>query len=310
MPENTLLVFTYRSTKAILEERGVQAWVLDPARAQRCAYIVCTRNRHFPDAVPSKQEGAAEPHGTAFLVGKITRVEPSPEIPGRYIVRFDRYAALESQQAVWPGSQNPVRYVKDINDLNINPHTLKWCAVSTKNDFRRMMSEAENARACFGVWRTLDLSKGDPRRLNAMNDLTYVDFFHVTMWGTLTLAFLSLGKIFDRPKSALNLRNAAQNLNDNELIRDVDKLYDERKAVIEKIKCIRNKSVAHNDRRKDEPSLFREVGITPDEMEHLIEDVCKILNAAARRVPSLNRIPDDLRFKNAVYSLLDKLGNG
>ena len=135
MPEDTLMVFTYRSLTSILEDGGAQAWVLDPERAQRCTYIVCARNRHFRDADPAKQNGAVEPHGTAFLVGRITIVEDAPDIRGRYIVRFCKYATLAPgtfPQAKWPGSQNPVRYVKDIAKLGIDPDTLKWHAIKSR----------------------------------------------------------------------------------------------------------------------------------------------------------------------------------
>ena len=178
-----------------------------------------------------------------------------------------------------------------------------------RNDLLRMMREASDARANFRVWRTLDLSKGDRKRSNAMNDWTYVDFFHVVIWGTQALAFLSLGKIFDRSKGALKLRDIVRGLDDDELSRDVDELYNEHGEAIEKSKRIRNMSVAHNDKSMDERSLFDEVGITPNELERLIGDVCRILNGAARRESFPNRIPDDLRFKNAVHGLLDKLGN-
>ena len=47
-------------------------------------------------------------------------------------------------------------------------------------------------------------------RLNAMNDLTYVDFFHLTIWGTQQHAFLSLNKVFDQSKGALKFRELAQ----------------------------------------------------------------------------------------------------
>lgn len=154
------------------------------------------------------------------------------------------------------------------------------------------------------------MSKGDKKRLSAINDLTHVDFFHVTVWGTQRLAFLSLGKIFDQSRGALKLRDLVRKLNDTQLSNDVDTLYDEHEAVIEQIRRIRNESVAHNDRNTDERSLFEEVGITPNEMEHLIEDVCRILNGAGRKESFPIPIPDDLRFKNAVHGLLDKLGNG
>ena len=109
--------------------------MLDPERARRCTYIVGTRNRHFRDADPDKQEGAHEPHGTAFLVGRITAVYDAPDMFGRYIVRFKKYATLTpetSPRARWPGTQNPVRYVKDIAKLGIDPHTLEWHTVKSQ----------------------------------------------------------------------------------------------------------------------------------------------------------------------------------
>ena len=139
MPEDAVMVFTYRSLKSILDDGGAQAWVLDPERAQRCTYIVCTRNRHFRDADPVKQNGAVEPHGTAFLVGRITNVDDAPDIPRgyprRYIVRFCKYATLAPgtfPHAKWPGTQNPVRYVPDIARLGIDPDALEWEAVKSR----------------------------------------------------------------------------------------------------------------------------------------------------------------------------------
>ena len=172
-----------------------------------------------------------------------------------------------------------------------------------------MMWEAHDARACFRVWRTLDLSKDNRERVNAINDFAYVDFFHVVIWGTQALAILSLGKIFDRSKGALKLQDIVRSLDDNELSKDVNGLYSKHGRAIEKIKRIRDKSVAHNDKNMDERDVFVSVGITPNEMERLIEDVCRILNVAAGRKSISNPIPDDLRFKNAVHRLLDKLGN-
>ena len=135
MPEDTLMVFTYRSLKSILEDGGAQAWVLDPERAQQCTYIVCTRNRHFRDPDPVKQNGAVERHGTAFLIGRITTVGRAPDDCKRYIVRFDEYATPAPEAfplAKWPGTQNPVRYVKDIAKLGIDPDTLDWQAVKSR----------------------------------------------------------------------------------------------------------------------------------------------------------------------------------
>ena len=127
MPDKTLVVFTFRSVRMAIEHRGSRSWALSPDNAQRCTYIVCTRNRYYPDALPYERAEARERHGAAFLVGKITTVEgsPDPKSPERYIVRFDEYALLDPpKDGVWPGFQNPVWYVDDIRELGIDPEAL------------------------------------------------------------------------------------------------------------------------------------------------------------------------------------------
>jgi hypothetical protein len=118
------MVFTYRHVATILDERGSQAWALNPNNANRCTYIVCTRNRYHEGAGP-------EEHRSALLVGKITSIERSTEYSGvgpmRYIVRFDEYALIDPPlKEVWKKDHNPVRYVDDIADLGIDERSLKW----------------------------------------------------------------------------------------------------------------------------------------------------------------------------------------
>ena len=128
MTGKALVVFTFRSLPRIVAERGSQAWSLSSANARRCRYIVCTRNRHFADASPGEQAAAQEEHRAAFMVGRITTVEPSPERTNRHIVRFDEYAVLDIPD-VWSGARNPVWYVDDIKKLGIEPDTLNWLEV-------------------------------------------------------------------------------------------------------------------------------------------------------------------------------------
>ena len=134
MTQKPLVVFTYRPKHTILDERGSQAWALSPANARRCTHLVCTRNRYFPDASPEEQSAAQEEHGAAFLVGKITTVEPSPERPDRYIVRFDEYADLDPQPIVWPGARNPVWYPEDMEQLGIHVDMLTWSTILDEPD--------------------------------------------------------------------------------------------------------------------------------------------------------------------------------
>ena len=72
-----------------------------------------------------------EEHGAAFLVGKITAVEQSPERDDRYIVRFEEFAVLDPLSVIWPGHRNPVWYVEDIRTLGIDPDKLNWQPLPT-----------------------------------------------------------------------------------------------------------------------------------------------------------------------------------
>lgn len=140
MPDRTIMVFTFRPASMILEQGGSQAWALKPANARRCKYVVCTRNRFHDGAGP-------ETHGTAFLVGKISSVEPSPERSDRFIIRFEEYALVKSENPAWPGSRNPVSYLDDIRELGIDPDTLNWQPMpepsSDEADFANEEGEAE-----------------------------------------------------------------------------------------------------------------------------------------------------------------------
>lgn len=145
MTDSALVVFTYRSQPTLLAERGSQAWALNPSNALRRTYLVCTRNRYFANASPEEQSAAREEHGAAFIVGKISTVEPSPERPDRYIVRFDEYAVLHKRD-VWPGARNPVWYVEDIAALGIDPTKLNWLALPDEPDDNGLDTDAHFER--------------------------------------------------------------------------------------------------------------------------------------------------------------------
>ena len=140
MPEGAVVVFTGHPLRTMLEDRGSRSWALDPIRAGQHPYIVCTWNSRFQSADSVVQTAASGRHGAAFLVGRITKVEPSPYNPSRFIVCFNEYAILDSQSVVWPGHQNPVWYVRDIRRLGIEPDALTWIAIpgqNTNNDSDR-----------------------------------------------------------------------------------------------------------------------------------------------------------------------------
>lgn len=98
-------VFTSKSVETILADGGSQSWALDRVRASRCDYLVVCRNAN-------DQPEGPEPHGSAFLVGKVSDVVASTETAGRYKILISHYA-LVTWEDEWGGARNPVAYWKD-----------------------------------------------------------------------------------------------------------------------------------------------------------------------------------------------------
>jgi hypothetical protein len=117
--KNVTIVFTFKSVDTLLREGGTSAWRLDRNHARACDYAVCTRN-----ARSAKTEGP-EAHQSAFLVGKVKDVVPAPTRKERFLIQFSEYA-LVNVADVWKGDRNPVRYTEKLEDLGIDPATLKW----------------------------------------------------------------------------------------------------------------------------------------------------------------------------------------
>jgi hypothetical protein len=120
--EDTIVVFTARRPDRIVSEGGSQAWVLNPVRAKQCTWLLCTQNRHNPD---HEFSDATEPHGTGFLLGRISAIRKSDEGKSeRWIVAISEYARLSIPNA-WDGSRNPVRYTS-LTELGINLNDLDF----------------------------------------------------------------------------------------------------------------------------------------------------------------------------------------
>jgi hypothetical protein len=106
--ENTIVVFTARSPERILREGGSQSWLLNPARAKQCTWLVCTQNRHNPD---HEFSDATEPHGCGFLIGRVSGVHRSLEKNSeeRWLIEISEFARINYPD-LWDHGRNPVRY--------------------------------------------------------------------------------------------------------------------------------------------------------------------------------------------------------
>lgn len=121
---DTIVVFTAKSVERLLAEGGTSSWSLDRNNARQKEFAVCTRNTHAGFTQGDGFPEGHEPHGSAFLVGRISDVVPSPDYEGRWLIRFSEYARINLPN-VWKGWRNPVRYTS-LEELGINPATLHF----------------------------------------------------------------------------------------------------------------------------------------------------------------------------------------
>jgi hypothetical protein len=111
------MVFTGRGISQILEDGGSQAWALNAVRARKCEYLICVQNH--PGEPWAKPEAS---QGTAFLIGRVSGVEPAGDEHGanRWIINISEYAEIKDRPNMWDGSRNPVRYTT-MEDLGLDP---------------------------------------------------------------------------------------------------------------------------------------------------------------------------------------------
>ncbi len=108
-----IAVLTFKGKEQILSVGGTSSWALNRAHAQKYDFAVCTRNANTRSA-----EGP-EPHGSAFLIGRISNVVTSPENPDRWLLQFSEYAEVAIPNTWGNGWRNPVRYTT-LEDLGID----------------------------------------------------------------------------------------------------------------------------------------------------------------------------------------------
>jgi hypothetical protein len=121
VPHSAIAVFTANSRDEILEVGGSASWVVAEKQARRREFLVCIRNARDVDFHDH------EPHGTAFLVGRISGLEPyGTDKKGmqRWIIMISEYALIDHPEA-WGEWRNPVKYTT-LEELGIDPKKLKF----------------------------------------------------------------------------------------------------------------------------------------------------------------------------------------
>lgn len=120
---NAIVVLTVEGAAAILSAGGSQAWRLNVGRATESEFLVCIQNGNKGEW-GSTWGSPTEPHNTAFLIGRITEIVPSPKDAERWLIKIGEYARI-SVPGVWQAWRYPVRYLS-LEELGIDPAKLTW----------------------------------------------------------------------------------------------------------------------------------------------------------------------------------------
>jgi hypothetical protein len=126
VPHSAIAVFTANSRDEILQVGGSGSWVVAEKQARRRELLVCIRNAREVDFHDH------EPHGTAFLVGRISGLKPyGTDRKGmqRFVIEISEYAVVDYPEA-WGEWRNPVKYTT-LEELGIDLKDLKFKPVPT-----------------------------------------------------------------------------------------------------------------------------------------------------------------------------------
>lgn len=152
MNDQSLAIFTAKSKSTIFNDGGTQAWKLDHTRARAYGYAVLCRNTRAKWAPPKDE--VPEPHGSAFLIGHISDVVPSPEFEGRWKIVFDKYAEV-SIPGLWRGWRNPVKYTT-LEELGIDIQTLQFIPMPQSQSDQ---ADSRSSRAAQPMVMTIEEAK-------------------------------------------------------------------------------------------------------------------------------------------------------
>lgn len=150
-----LAVFTCRGRERILSEGGSKAWRISSKNAAKMEYIICVQNRNLDWG------NASHPHGTAFLIGRISAIKslkPNSDGVIRKIIEISEYSDIDVPK-VWPGGRNPIAYMT-LEDFGLSLVNLK---------FRPLPAHAKQdagGDSEFEAVETFNESDQDEERLN------------------------------------------------------------------------------------------------------------------------------------------------
>lgn len=150
-----IAVFTGDTVEEILAQGGSGGWVINPAKASQCKYVVCCKKQNW------KNRKTVVPSRAAFLIGLVSGLQKRTDSDNqrgqwRFLIEISEYALLNKPDVWNKKARNPIAYLT-LSELGIELRGLKFKPLASappgSKDAKTMtIAEAKQALAAsFGV---------------------------------------------------------------------------------------------------------------------------------------------------------------
>lgn len=171
-----------------------------------------------------------------------------------------------------------------------------------------LVQEGMAARASYQIWSALR-QEAFPDYEDTLNQPDYRDFFSTSSSAHFKLIFISLVKIFDfgsKTSSIDNLKKALKKANRVDLVTYIEEKLGNQKEIHERIKKIRNQSIAHNQRNLSKQEVYKMNPVKPDELRPFVDETCEVINQLAQEFGLSTMFTSD-RVKQSTLKVLRTL---
>jgi hypothetical protein len=137
------------------------------------------------------------------------------------------------------------------------------------------------------IWWVYKSREHRPKYVSTMN--RYLGFFDTSVHAHFVAMVVALYHLYETRRDTFNVPRLLKIVQKESRLPTatlgrVMSLFNEAKPIWVKVGILRNKAFAHRSDSLTVAEIFKEAGITPDELKHLIERTKKLLNVVTRAV--------------------------
>ena len=187
----------------------------------------------------------------------------------------------------------------------------------TRELIDRLAEGISSAQAGHEVWFTLaGKDKAYEQYSAELQDYQYRDFFDSVLNAHLKVMFIEIACLFDSCEQSSSFYKLKKSLKDDgrdDLVDRIECELSSHRDLVKRIKGNRNKRIAHHDMTWTEERVYKEFGVSPNEVGSLLDAFNELLKAIYKAVVSPDTaypIARPGKFEDATFRLLYVIKNG